>query len=164
MKTAATSISSRNPWIFYEAGIICPWSPDGNVRRNSSEEKVINLREWDKLTRPQRIALRRQDIARDEWERLPWTGHVCFLFTRASEIGRSKSHYKRTKEHNEMTQVLDDVKNSHANWMRGAEEPLNWDQRFSIDKQQWPERWHTYERNLALQQDMEFWSEAVFSL
>ena len=84
---------------------------------------MINLREWDKLSREQRIALRHQNIRRDEWEKLPWTGHMCYLFTRAWEIGRLKSHYKRTKEFDKMRDVLESVKYSSADWMRGAEEP-----------------------------------------
>ena len=107
---AATSISSSSPWLFYESGIICARSPEGDLRKNSSGEKVINLREWDKLSREQRIAFRHQNIRRDEWEKLPWTGHMCYLFTRAWEIGRLKSHYKRSREFNKMKDVLDSVK------------------------------------------------------
>ena len=49
-------------------------------------------------------------------------------------------------------------------WMRGAEEPLSWANKHQIPKESWKERWHLYERDLAIQQDMEFFSEAVFSL
>ena len=48
--------------------------------------------------------------------------------------------------------------------MRGQEEPLSWANRHQIPKESWKERWHLYERDLAIQQDMEFFSEAVFSL
>ena len=62
-----------------------------------------------------------------------------------------------------MRAVIDAAKFNHAAWMRGAQEPLNWQNRFDIPKQNWPERRHFYERDLAIQQDMEFLSEAVFT-
>ena len=34
----------------------------------------------------QRLILRHQDIGRPAWEKLPWTGHLCYLFTRAWEV------------------------------------------------------------------------------
>ena len=120
---AVTSVSSSSPWLFYESGIICARSPEGDLTYKSSGEKVIDLREWDKLSRQQRIALRHQNIRRDEWEKLPWTGHMCYLFTRAWEIGRFKSHYNRSREFDKMRDVLESVKYNHADWMRGAEEP-----------------------------------------
>ena len=75
-----SSASSTNPWFLYEAGIICSRRADGSVERNSSGERVINLREWAFLLSNQRIKLRRQEIKRPEWEKLPWTGHMCYLF------------------------------------------------------------------------------------
>ena len=44
VEAATTSISSGSPWLFYEPGIICARSPEGDLRKNSSGEKVINLR------------------------------------------------------------------------------------------------------------------------
>ena len=44
---------------------------------------------------PQKIALRRQSITRADWEKLPWTGHLCLLFTRACEIGRMLAHFHK---------------------------------------------------------------------
>ena len=41
-----SSASSTNPLFLYEAGIICSRGPDSKVERNSSGERVINLREW----------------------------------------------------------------------------------------------------------------------
>ena len=96
------SVSSSNPWVYYESGIICARELSGDLKKNSSGEKIINLREWDRLSRQQRIALRHQNIRRDEWEKLPWTGHMCYLFTRAWEIGRLKSHYTREKDFDEI--------------------------------------------------------------
>ena len=55
---------------------------------------MINLREWAFLLSHQRIKLRRQEIKRPDWEKLPWTGHLCYLFTRAWEIGRAKSQFQ----------------------------------------------------------------------
>ena len=63
-----------------------------------------------------------------------------------------------------MTHVLEYVKDNHADWMRGAEEPLNWNQRLKMNRQQWTECWHFHERNLAVQHDMEFFAEAAYIL
>ena len=81
-----SSASATNLWFLYEAGIICSRQADGSVELNSSGERVINLREWAFLLSHQRIKLRRQEINRPEWEKLPWTGHLCYLFTRAWEL------------------------------------------------------------------------------
>ena len=71
---------------------------EGVCLRNSSGEKAINLRDWHVLLSQQLIAWRRQNIRRPEWEKLPRTGHPCYLFTRAWEIGRWKSHHKQSEE------------------------------------------------------------------
>ena len=102
------SVSSSNPWVYYESGIICARDFAGDLKKNSCGEKIKNLREWDRLSSPQRIALRHQNIRRDEWEKLPWTGHMCYLFARAWEIVRLKSHHKREKQFDEMRNVLDE--------------------------------------------------------
>ena len=58
--SATTSISASNPWLFYESGIICARDSEGELMRNSSGEKVINLREE---AHSQRIELR-HDVRR----------------------------------------------------------------------------------------------------
>jgi len=90
-----SSISASNPWVLYEAGIICAREENGEITKNSSGEKVIVLREWNLWLGPQKIALRRQSIGRADWEKLPWTGHLCLLFTRAWEIGRMLAYFKK---------------------------------------------------------------------
>ena len=90
-----SSISASNPCVLYEAGIVCAREENGELIKNSSGEKVIVLREWNLLLAPQKIALRRQSITRADWEKLPWTGHLCLLFTRAWEIGRMLAHFNR---------------------------------------------------------------------
>ena len=85
---ATSSVSASNPWVLYEARVICVRDEEGQVRQNSSSEKIISLREWGYLLTEQRVALRRQNIRRPEWEKLPWTGHLCCLFTGAWEMGR----------------------------------------------------------------------------
>ena len=87
-QATSSSISASNPWVLYEAGIICSRDEDGHIQRNSSGEKVVVLREWASLLGPQRVALRRQSIGRADWEKLPWTGHLCYLFTKSWEMGR----------------------------------------------------------------------------
>ena len=90
-----SSISASNPWVLYGAGIICARTEDGQIEPNSSGEKVVVLREWGYLPGPERVALRRQSIGRADWEKLPWTGHLCYLFTRAWEMGRLRAHYHK---------------------------------------------------------------------
>ena len=36
-----SSISASNPWVLYEAGIICARQENGEISKNSSGEKVI---------------------------------------------------------------------------------------------------------------------------
>ena len=93
-----SSISASNPWVLYEAGIICAREENGEIIKNSTGEKVIVLREWNCLLSPQKIALRRQSIGRADWEKLPWTGHLCFLFTRSWEMGGMLALAKREKQ------------------------------------------------------------------
>ena len=159
---ATSSVSASNPWILYEAGIICARDEEGVCRRNSSGEKVVNLREWHLLLSEQRIALRRQNIRRPEWEKLPWTGHLCFLFTRAWEIGRRKSHHHRSSELNEMHMLYDSARENGSGWMRGFKEPQSWNQRYDVNREQRSEQWLFYERDLSIQADLEWLSEAVY--
>ena len=41
-----SSISGSNPWVLYEAGIICARYEDGSIKPNHYGKKVITLREW----------------------------------------------------------------------------------------------------------------------
>ena len=127
------SISASTPWVLYEAGIVCSRNEDGQIEKNSSGEKIVVLREWGRLLGPQRVALRWQSIGRAEWEKLPWTGPLCYLFTRSWEIGRLRSHYKKAGNINLVRERLDECRYYHTDWMRGAGEPLGWDERFDID-------------------------------
>ena len=45
-----SSISASNPWVLYEAGIICAREENGELTKNSSGEKIIVLREWKPST------------------------------------------------------------------------------------------------------------------
>lgn len=46
--------------------------------------------------------------------------------------------------------------------MRGQVEPPGWEDRFNIDRENWKEKFLLYERDLAIQKDLEYLSEAVF--
>ena len=126
-------------WFLYEAGIICSRQADGSVARNSSGERVISLREGAFLLSSQRIKLRRQEMKRPHWEKLPWTGHLCYLFTRAWEIGRAKSQFKRDKNYDMMRDFSESVKRNGCDWMRGQDVPKNWESRHTIDMGGWHE-------------------------
>ena len=157
-----SSISASNPWVLYEAGIICAREENGELIKNSSGEKVIVLREWNLLLSPQKIALRRQSITRADWEKLPWTGHLCLLFTRAWEIGRMLAHFHREGNIEAMEGYLNSCRQHWTDWMRGQVAPTGWEDRFSISRDEWREKFLLYERDLAIQKDMEYLSEAVF--
>jgi len=157
-----SSISASNPWVLYEAGIICAREENGELTKNSSGEKIIVLREWNLLLPPQKIALRRQSIGRADWEKLPWTGHLCLLFTRAWEIGRMLSWLKKEGKTEAMRTYLDTCRRHWTDWMRGQVEPPGWDERFNISRDNWREKFSLYERDLATQKDLEYLSEAVF--
>ena len=159
-----SSISASNPWILYEAGINRAREEDGDIIKNSSGEKVIVLREWARLLNPQRVSLRRQSIGRADWEKLPWKGHLCYLFTRSWEVGRLLSHYKKTKQFDKLRYFLDECRWEKTDWMRGSSEPHRWEERFSLDREQWSETWLLYERDLAIQEDFEMVSRSCVSI
>ena len=60
-----------------------------------------------------------------------------------------------------MRGILDECRFYNTDWLRGAGEPLSWDERFDINRDQWPEQLHLYERDLMIQEDMEWMVEAV---
>ena len=54
------------------------------------------------------------------------------------------------------------VKRSGCDWMRGQGPPNNWENRHNIALNNWHETWLNSQRDLDIQQDMEWLSEAVF--
>ena len=46
--------------------------------------------------------------------------------------------------------------------MRRQGEPPGWSDRYSIDRGQWSENWLLYERDLMIQEDLEWFAEAVY--
>ena len=154
-----SSISASNPWVLFEAGIICAREENGEIIKNSSGEKVIVLREWNLLLGPQKIALRRQSIGRADWEKLPWTGHLCLLFTRAWEIGRMLAYFKKQGKIEAMRNYFETCRRHRTDWMRDQVEPLGWDDRFDIGRNNWR---LLYKRDLAIQADLEYLTEVVF--
>ena len=159
-----SSISASNPWVLYEAGIICAREEYDEIIKNSTGEKVIVLREWNCLLSAQKIALRRQSMGRADWEKLPWTGHLCLLFTRAWEVGRMLTLTLAKKEGRieSMNNFLDTCRLYWTDWMRGQVPPQGWEERFDIDRDNWRESFLLYERDLAIQKDLEYLTEAVF--
>ena len=135
-----SSISASNPWVLYEAGIICAREENGELTKNSSGEKVIVLREWSLLFTSQKIALRRQSIGRADCEKLPWTGHLCLLFTRAWEIGRMMSWMEKNEKIDAMTNYWDTCRRHWTDWMRGQVEPAGWEDRHEISRENWREK------------------------
>jgi hypothetical protein len=143
-----SSISASNPWVLYEAGIICAREENGEIIKNSTGEKVIVLREWNCLLSPQKIALRRQSIGRADWEKLPWTGHLCFLFTRSWEMGRMLALEKKNRIQT-MNSFFDSCRRYWTDWMRGQVPPPGWDQRNIIDRDNWREAFLLYPKGFG---------------
>ena len=151
-QAALSSISASNPWVLYEAGIICAREYNGEIIKNSSGEKIIVLREWNCLLLAQKIALRRQSNGRADWEKI----HGLDLHASYSpDLG--KEH--RTSS---MKNFFYNCQISWTVWMRGQVAPDGWDDRFDIDRDNWRERFLLYERDLAIQKDMEYLTEAVY--
>ena len=68
-----SSISASNPWVLYEAGIICAREENGELTKNSQirrEDHCSQGMEPSITTTLQKIALRRQSIGRADWEKL----------------------------------------------------------------------------------------------
>ena len=98
----------------------------------------------------QRIALRRQGISRVEWERLPWTGHVCYLFTRAWECCRYRSKLMRDGRYDACATFLEKCREPCTDWLRGEHPPRDFENRGTIDQDQWSENWKVYSTNLEV--------------
>lgn len=145
---ATGSFSATYPWMLYDTGVFCARLEYGSIDRNKVGEKVIILREWNYLLTNQRIALRRQGISRVEWERLPWTGHVCYLFTRAWECCRYRSKLMRDGRYDACATFLEKCREPCTDWLRGEHPPRDFENRGTIDQDQWSENWKIYSTNL----------------
>ena len=51
---------------------------------------------------------------------------------------------------------------SGSDWVRGQVDPQGWARRYQINKSPWRETWLNYERDLEIQDDMDWLSEAVY--
>ena len=74
------------------------------------------------------------------------------------------TYLKRQGRHNDMRSYPDKCKEDGVDWMRGQKAPHGWDERFNINRDNWREAFNLYERDLAIQQDMEYLTEAVLVL
>eukprot|EP00435_Cladocopium_sp_Y103_P025756 s3538_g6.t1 len=157
---ATTSFSSTNPWVLYDANVFCTKDENGVVTRTNVGEKTIILREWRGLLTNQRIALRRQGITRPEWECLPWTGHLCFIFVRAWELGRYRSFLMRRGRYNDAAVFLEGMRDNHSDWLRDLPAPVGYEDRHEIDPTLWSENFRMYRRDELIQQDLEWLMEA----
>ena len=160
-----SSVSASNPWVLYEAGVICSRLPDGTVDLNPNGDRIINLREWAYLLTNQRV------VGSSSTPRYSttWMGETSLdrntfviFFTRASEIGSWKSQHQRAGAFSEMRNCSERARANGSHWMRGQVDPQNWESRFEIDKNSWHETWLNYERVLEIQDDMDWLSEAVY--
>ena len=61
-----------------------------------------------------------------------------------------------------MRNYLDGCRRYWTDWMRGQEEPQGWEDRIDIARENWHESCLLYERDLMIQEDLEWFTEAVF--
>ena len=64
------------------------------------------------------------------------------------DIGQTRGKKKRI--------LLEQCRYYWTDCLRGQGEPLGWDDRFDIDRDQWHEHLLLYERDLMIQEDMEW--------
>ena len=165
---ATSSFAATNPWILYEANVTVALDPrnPGEVLKNSTGEKVVALIEWKDLAENQRLNLIQQGLDRAEWEKVAWSGHQNYLFLRAWELGRLKSHYMRIQDYDRANDLNTAARYAGFDWMRKTFEPDGYATRH-IDypePENWPQEWHEYERNEFIQKDFEWLAEAVYDL
>lgn len=147
-----SSFASTNPWVLYEANVVCFKDENDVILKNSSGEKVIHLREWFNLSQNQRLSLERQGYTREDWESLPWTGHQCYLMTRAWELGRLRAYYMSKNDADGFDQagrILGEARNSKLDWLRGIPKPDGWGERNTLypNPSDLPEEFKEYDRN-----------------
>ena len=70
--------------------------------------------------------------------------------------------FKKQGKIEAMRNYFETCRYHRTDWMRGQIEPLGWDDRFDIDRDNWREVFLLYERDLAIQKDLEYLTEAVF--
>ena len=165
-QVTCSSISASNPCVLYEASIVCSRDETGHVEKNSSGEKINVLRDWGRWLGTQRVALRRQSIGRADWEKLCTMDRTSLLSLHQSlpwEMGRVRAYHHEERHFDAVRTMLDDCRYYWTDWMRGQGEPPGWEDRFRIDREQWSEIWHLYERDLMIQEDMEWLVEAFFT-
>jgi hypothetical protein len=69
---------------------------------------------------------------------------------------------KKEGKINIMRSYLDGCRRYWTDWMRGQEEPQGWEDRIDIARENWHESCLLYERDLMIQEDLEWFTEAVF--
>lgn len=119
----------------------------------SAGERVINLVRRENLLDHQTVALQRQGVDREKWEEIPWTGHMCYLFTAAWEVGRLRATFMKDEEYDACDQVLKKLHVAGFDWHHGDGEPYNWEKRCETPTEQWTEKMQRYQRNLQIQSD-----------
>ena len=77
-------------------------------------------------------------------------------------MGRMLTLAKKEGRIQSMNTFLDTCRRYWTDWMRGQVPPQGWEDRFDIDRDNWHESFLLYERDLAIQKDLEYVTEAVF--
>ena len=72
------------------------------------------------------------------------------------------AHFHKEQNIEAMEGYMNSCRQYWTDWMRGQTAPTGWEDRHSINRDEWREKFLLYERDLAIQKDMEYLSEAVF--
>lgn len=153
LKENYSSNLSGNPWMLYNAGVVCAKDAEGEIILNDYEEKVVALTPYKNLKAHQKIALRQQGITEPEWEELPWTGYYCYFFTMAWQIGREYYVTTKTGDYARANTLRSGLKDRGIDFLEGMIEPVNWQDRFTVKEEEWPELWQLYDRKVKMQAD-----------
>ena len=77
-------------------------------------------------------------------------------------MGRMLTLAKKEGRIETMNNFLSYCRQHWVDWMRGQVPPHGWETRHEIDRDNWREAFLLYERDLAIQSDLEYLTEAAF--
>ena len=101
-------------------------------------------------------------------DQAPRLGEASVDRTLVLSLHKSMENWKGKVTVQKRQELRHDERNSESakrngcDWMRGQDVPNNWESRRNIDMSSWHEKWLNYQRDLDIQQDMDWLSEAVF--
>ena len=96
-----------------------------------------------------------------EWEKLPWTGRMCYLFTCSWEIGWLKSYYRRTRQFDHMRTLTDECSELQQTGWEAQKSPQHGKTDSILTRTHGQSPGFCVSLDLQIQADMEWLIEAV---